>query len=277
MRHLSDEQLAAVARAEGGPAQHRHLRRCPACAARFDDLRTVRRALGALPPPPLPDGVLDDLRHQVPSRAPQPSRGHRSARGRRLPLRLEPQHLAAVALLALLAGGVSIALRGSHGSGTAPVDTALSRTSSPAAATPSPTASLAAHAAVLAVPSAPLVVDLGRDYHRATLAAGGVDLLAAVSHPRTTGPLARGATTAAALAATVPTAPCLRALAERIDTGASARLDLVAVEAARYDARPATVLLLMDPDRRLRGTAVAVADRCAGPEPVVLAQAAVVG
>lgn len=52
--HLSEEQLALLASEEPEPPVAAHLKNCPQCSARWEEYRALRRALRALPSPPLP-------------------------------------------------------------------------------------------------------------------------------------------------------------------------------------------------------------------------------
>lgn len=268
--HLTDEELSQLALERANSATLDHLEHCRSCRLRADDLQAVRHVLGALLPPHVPPDVFAGITARI-SHEPPASPPRRLAvvitdwtRG------LQPRHLGIVAAVALIGGVASVALRGSHGAGTAPTNIALE--TSRTAASPSPTTSGAANthaqrdAVDIAASDTTLVVALGRDYHHATLSEGADDLLSAVARPTATAPK----TAATSVPGVMPTGPCLRALGAQLGSVPAASLTLVAVEAAQYDTRPATVLVLMDPANEGRGVALALAGRCTGNEPQVL-------
>jgi hypothetical protein len=281
-KHLSDEELSSLADtpSAGSGESIRHMHECRACRDRHADLRAVRRVLGALPPPAVPPDVFAGISARVkdapapvsaagtPLDGPGQRRGTLGSRARRL----GPRHLGIAAAIALVGGVASVALHGNQGASTAPTNTALAASG---VASPSDNASRAATPArtpvtVLASVTGPLVVALGRNYHHATLSVGAYDLMADVAHPSGAGSPAASNGTKGVL----PTANCLQALGAHLGSFSTGYLTLIAVEAARYDTRPATVLVLVNPAEPERGVALALADRCTTDQPQILDQVA---
>lgn len=263
-RHLRDEDLGALQRAgQVAPGAAAHLRRCLRCRQRATDQRAVRHALSTLPPPVLPAGMVEGIAARV----------RRGDPGTRRTRRVEPRHLGIAAGLAVTAGAVSVVVHGSHGNGTTrvnglgpPPGVASTASGSAPLVAPAPTARSRRPGPTVASSTDLLAVSRGRDYHHATLYQGAADLLAQLAHPSTPTEV-----TSASTASYLPTRACLTALSSQLSTSAST-LSLVAVEAARYDTRPVTVMVLLGGTASDRGVVLAVAGRCTESSPVVLDQ-----
>jgi len=301
--HVDDELLAAAAgSADLTDSQASrltvHLADCPSCQTRRDQLVTVRRALAALPAAPMPPEVLDALSARLAAepwpqatgattggaRAPTPpGRAHRT-RGKRPPL----LPLSIAAGLALIAGITAVALNGRSpdSTGGAASTAGAAREVSSARAARSSAAPLSGAAGSTgraqgpaptrpeqqaASPAAgmPLLVTTGRNYHHATLSAGASDLalrsaatrFAAASPHAGTGSPARP---------NAPSPACLLGLGVTLGSTSGPALQVVAVDAARYDGRPALVMVIIDPQDSSHELAIAVAGSCTeGPAPLL--------
>lgn len=70
--HLGLEELLAVRDGEASPQAREHLRSCPSCAARLEEVTALREALKSLPAMEPPRDLWPALRTRLPERRPRP-------------------------------------------------------------------------------------------------------------------------------------------------------------------------------------------------------------
>ncbi|HEV7208240.1 MAG TPA: hypothetical protein VGN54_05820 [Mycobacteriales bacterium] len=282
--HVDDELLAAAAgsdtltESEAGQLSA-HLAECASCRARREQLMTVRRALAALPPAPMPPDVLSQLQARL-AAEPWPA-GRPATRARREHAPLLPLSIAAG--LALVAGVTAVALHGHSPDSTGGASSAAgavrevnSARAAQSSAAPQANAakpgaggvagapSVPPDAAPLGAGAAPRLVTTGRDYHHATLAAGATDLaLSAQRRSAASAPgYGVGSPLASAPASDAPSPSCLGGLLAALSPGSTAPLQVEVVDAARYDGRPALVMVIVDPQDSTHQLGLAVAGSC---------------
>jgi Putative zinc-finger len=255
--HVDAESLALYAEGQlsrGRTARVRaHLSGCAECARTAATLASVTTVLSRVPVPPLPSAVAarldaalsaESARRAVPEPAPAPPPPRRSPRWSPGALRI----LTATAVTLVVAGGVGYAVSQFSGSTT-------SGASAPARSAQKPAAHRSIQAGPLvspgghmmkpntSPPSGPLYARTGTNYHRGTLAKQAQAQLAYT----VSGMSGPNRVTAARIPAR------FRTCANRLADGRP----LLLVDLAKYQHRPAIVIVVGDPR-----TAIAVSDSC---------------
>jgi len=277
--HLDDETLTRLAAPGGEPYDRAsaHLAHCGSCSRRLRDLRSVRYSLRTLPEPQTPG----DLSHGIAARlADEPANpAARRPSVARFVHAVDARHLGIAATLAVIGGGMSIALAGnSSNSSSALPDLQAAASvspdipSGPPSASPTAPPTLGPHdsgnrvfAAADTLAAMPFAVS-GEDFHHSTLADGAI---AAFRRAATSTPATADSTRTAA----TPTGECLRALGRSLDHAPATAWQPAGVLVARFDGRPALVVALLSTDSSATEIAVAVDGLCVGSDPVVLDQA----
>jgi len=275
--HLDLDALADALEAE--PVARGHLVRCPACAARLEELRAaeadVAASLAALPPPIMPAGLVERIQAALAAEPPlSPTAGRARAAGaatvtplprssRRRARRDAPFWLPAAAAAVVLVAGVGLGVLLFDGGGSSS-NTDSSATSASAGAPPSP------QDTVTAVPTSATGTDYARPPAVAAalpgvLGAPAVRLGAAGQSLRSADAAASTSGKAQAAPGSDPVGPAAAPEGsgglDRLHTpsGLDSCLDALlppeqpgqeplALDYARYGGQPALAVVLPDPD-----------------------------